>query len=92
MQIGSNPFLYEVDYAFEEDTWYHIGITQVKQNYDVCIHSNVKTNATQHSFFIQVTAIKVYINGILVQTLQVSSPPPIHGNISLTFGRSSYGS
>ena len=66
MQLGNNPFLYEIDFAFEEDVWYHIGIAQVKQ--------------------IWATTFKVYINGALIQTIQVSNPPPIHGNISLTFG------
>jgi hypothetical protein len=38
----------------------------------------------------QATTIKVYINGALIQTMQVASPPPIHGNISLTFGTHSF--
>jgi hypothetical protein len=95
LQVGNNPFLYEVDFKFEEDVWYHVGIVQVKQIF-------VRSFPPPHSFptlqrgfcrtfdslscVNQATTIKVYINGALIQNMQVTSAPPIHGNISLTFG------
>ncbi len=92
LQVGNNPFLYDVDFTFEEDVWYHIGIVQVKQ---VWVRAQQRKRPPQNATIAhisatpptqQATTIKVYINGALIQTMQVALPPPIHGNISLTFG------